>query len=160
MKKKINFLLAGLLLIISFSAVADEMRFQKPYIQLNGGISAGDGLGVSAAAGVDLNKLLAVEVGSVANFNIFGKDYDIVYLGLLAKHALSDKMVLAGKAGITNWNSTSHPVGLAPEKNGVSGMVGLDLKYDFNQSFAAVFSAEYFFKVEAAPIMLGLRYTF
>ena len=48
MKKKINFLLAGLLLIISFSAVADEMRFQKPYIQLNGGISAGDGLGVSA----------------------------------------------------------------------------------------------------------------
>ena len=43
MKKKINFLLAGLLLIISFSAVADEMRFQKPYIQLNGGTDHGCG---------------------------------------------------------------------------------------------------------------------
>ena len=71
--------------------------------------------------------------------DLFDTDYDILYLSFVAKHVLSEKLSLAGKVGITSWDSTyPPPFGSITEKSGTSGMAGVDLKYNFSKNVAAL----------------------
>ena len=165
MNKQLKIVLTALLLSVSTFVIADEIKIQNTYIQFNAGAgikSGGNVVALKLAAGFDLNKDLGIEGGGVALVDLFDTDYDILYLSLVAKHALSEKLILVGKIGVTSWDSTYTPIfsSTITKKNGTSGMAGVDLKYDFSKNFAALLSVEYFGGTKIMPITGGLRYTF
>ena len=165
MNKQLKIVFTALLVSISTCVIADDIKVQNTYIQLNAGVGIKSGDNVAAlklAAGFDLNKYLGIEGGVIGLVDLFDTDYDILYLSLVARHVISEKLTLAGKAGITSWNSTYTPIfsSAITKKNGTSGMVGADLKYDFSKKFAGLLSVEYFGGTNTVPITAGLRYTF
>lgn len=150
---------------VSLLVNADEFKLENPYLQLGVGIGLKNGdsapFAFKFAGGFDLSSRFAVEGGGVSLVEILDTEYDIFYLSLVVKQTLTEEMSLAGKVGITSWDTTSAPLfGPTTEDSGTSGMAGIELKYDFHENTAAILSAEYFGGTSTLPITFGLRYTF
>jgi hypothetical protein len=158
-------LITTFLLSVSALANADEFKLENPYLQIGGGwgFKSGESEGgaLKLATGFDLSNRFAVEGGYIAVSDVLVTDYDIFYLSFVAKQKLTEKMSLIGKVGITSWDSTEDFFFLdTVEDSGTSGLVGVELKYDFSESIAGLLSAEYFGGSEICPVMCSLRYTF
>ncbi len=177
MKKQTLILIAaGLILSFPVNAVADEgteFKLQHPYIQLGAGgsIRKDDNyVTLKLAGGVGFNKYLGVEAGYTAITDIFFADVDFLYLSLVAKYPISEKTTLAGKLGVSRWDSTTQVFSLQPgDDHGVNGMLGVDFQCDLLKNVAIVLSLEYYGSVNVGKISgdesilpgtIGVRYTF
>ncbi len=168
MNTQIKIILASLLLSISSLAIAeDTFKIENPYVQLKGGLAFFDDNtsnkeGVNAvpaihfSVGFDLSKQLGLEAG-VGAATVGYAAMDTVYLSLVAKHAVSENTILAGKVGITD---VAFRIGSEFHNVGVSGMAGVDLIYNFNKNIASVVSIEHFGLIKTTPVTIGVRYTF
>ena len=174
--KQTSMLLAGFILSIPMHVVADDgqgITLEHPYIQISAGgaiVEDDNYMTLKLSGGVDLNKLFGVEAGYVGLTDIFFADADILYLSLVAKYPIGEKATLAGKLGISRWDSELLPFSLQTgNDHGVNPMIGFDLKYDLFKKVAIVISLEYYGSMDVGkssgdetiiPGTIGVRYSF
>ena len=167
MKTLIKIIVANILLAVSSLAMADDMslKIENLYVQITAGPAFRSGsteFSSRFSAGVDLNKRLGIEAGATTTDGIFSTEYNVLYMNIVARHVLTEKVTLGAKVGVTDWESSHEPFffGTKTEENGFSGMLGAELKYDFSASLAAVLSMDFYGTINIAPVTAGLRYTF
>jgi len=151
---------------LAFSADAQSVKVERPYIQLSigggGSSSSGDGHGaVKLSAGADLTEKFGAEAGSIVASNSLTRTAVSQYLSLTARHLIANKITLVGKLGVSHYSDENCPLFVTcTNKTGYSGMFGGEIKYDVFEHVALAFALEYYGGISSTNGTLGIRYTF
>ena len=173
MKKATILLLPFLLLTFSSIATAEDnalLNIGNPYLRLSTGataVTSADDSGWGGAAalmlsgGFDLNNLLGIQAGMNKAATPF-IDIDNIYMSLVAQHALSERLTLAGKIGVSKSTITVDFIfDEFAVDNGVNAMIGAEMTYVISDNMKAALAFDHFggeLAVNSATV--GIQYNF